>query len=303
MVAQLFISILVVCLLFTSEGYAQLYDNNTSTVYEQLPPFNAKFIGKNKIKQIQGKLFNKKTGDVMRLTDDEITYHFNEQGQLIHRLEIVSTNNFLDTISEVYQYNSKGKISKKIKNLHDKFHAYSYSYDTSNYITRIETYEALLTNNNLHFPEFEMDTLIDFETMRYKIYTPTQRKKIVYNSYGNPYLDEIYYSNKEGQIIEIAKKLKITSEINETKFTYTPSNLIDSMYTYSSVTPQEIESHKYIYDKQNNLIYKKNYKNKELITQTDYIYNATTKMLSSIIIQDVATNFLKIIRFETSYWE
>jgi hypothetical protein len=26
-------------------------------------------------------------------------------------------------------------------------------------------------------------------------------------------------------------------------------------------------------------------------------------MLSSIIIQDVATNFLKIIRFETSYWE
>ena len=50
-------------------------------------------------------------------------------------------------------------------------------------------------------------------------------------------------------------------------------------------------------------MYKKSYKNSTLITQTDYIYNATTKMLSSIIIQDVATNFLKIIRFETSYWE
>ena len=280
-----------------------MYDNTTTTIYEKLPPFNSKFIEKNKIKQIQGKLFNKKTGDVMRLSDDEINYHFNEQGQLIHRLEIVATNTFIDTLSEVYQYNSKGKISKKIKNIHDKFHAYSYSYDTANCVTRIETHEALLTNNNLHFPEFDLDTLIDFETMRYKTYTSTQRKKIVYNSYGNPYLDEIYYSNKEGQVVEIAKKLKITSEINETKFAYTPSNLIDSVYMYSSVTPQEIESHKYIYDKANNLIYKKSYKNSTLITQTDYIYNATTKMLSSIIIQDVATNFLKIIRFETTYWE
>ena len=60
MIAQLHFFVLAICLLFSLNGSAQLYDNTTSTIYEKLPPFNSKFIEKNKIKQIQGKLFNKK---------------------------------------------------------------------------------------------------------------------------------------------------------------------------------------------------------------------------------------------------
>ena len=147
-----------------------------------------------------------------------------------------------------------------------------------------------------------IDTLLDFETSRYKQYS-NQKKRIVYNSYGNPFLDVIYYFNKSNQIIEIAKKQKITSEINETKLFYNNKNQVDSMVFFSSLSPNETESVYFTYDKSANILDKKHYINKKLTYRIEFVYNEKTGMLSSVIKQEIANNFLSIIRFETIYYD
>ena len=146
------------------------------------------------------------------------------------------------------------------------------------------------------------DSLLDYEISRYKNYS-NYKKRIVYNSYGNPYLDIMYYFNKSNQIIEIAKKLKMTSEINETKLFYNQKNQIDSLVFFSSLSPKETESVYFTYDKFANITDKKLYINQKLIYRIDFVYNNKTGMLSSILKQEIASNFLSIIRFETKYFD
>jgi hypothetical protein len=116
-------------------------------------------------------------------------------------------------------------------------------------------------------------------------------------------LDYIYYFNDKNQIIEIGKKLKMTSEINETKLFYNDKNQVDSLVFYSSLTPNETESVYFTYDKSGNILDKKLYVNKKLIYRIEFVYNEKTGMLSSVLKQEIANNFLTIIRFETIYYD
>ena len=95
----------------------------------------------------------------------------------------------------------------------------------------------------------------------------------------------------------------MTSEINETKFFYNESNQVDSTVRYSSLTPNETESVYFHYDVNNNLLDTKLYVNKKLIYHVEFIYNEKTGLLSSILKQEIETNFLSIIRFETTFFD
>ena len=193
-----------------------------------------------------------------------------------------------------------GKLFRKSNK--SNFSSTIYSYDTIGHIIKEELYHDILLNKNLLNPYFKQDSLIDYETMRYKSYT-NQLKKIVYNSYGTPYLDIITFTNPEGQIIEIDKKMKMTSEINETKYYYNSINQLDSLVKFSSLNPIETESRNFKYDDKKNITSKKSYTSKKLIYNTEYLYNKKTGVLSSIIQQEVATNLLSITRFETIYYD
>jgi antitoxin component YwqK of YwqJK toxin-antitoxin module len=95
----------------------------------------------------------------------------------------------------------------------------------------------------------------------------------------------------------------MTSEINETKLFYNNKNQIDSLVFFSSLTPDETESVYFTYDKNGNILDKKLYVNNKLIYRIEFVYNEKTGMLSSILKQEIATNFLSIIRFETKYFD
>lgn len=285
---------------FTAKG--QLINNNLGKAFEEQPFFLPKEIKLKKVKEIRCTYFVKKTGDIMRDMDKQSVYYFNEKGFLTTVFEIQDPGKNADTAFFEYIYSPKGLLRTLRKNNYAGFTSTNYNYDAIDQLIKEEYYRDKVINRDLTKALFVQDSLIDYETIHYKTY-PNQKKKIVYNSYGNPYLDFITYTNAKGQIIEIDKKLKMTSEINETKYFYNTLNQIDSLVNFSSISPNETKSIHFKYDTKQNLINKKSYSNKKLLYGTEYLYNKKTGVLSSIILQEVATNILSITRFETIYYD
>ncbi len=294
--------ILAFFLVFSFTAKGQLINNNLGKAFEEQPFFLSKEVKLKKIKEIRCAYFIKKTGDIMRDMEKQSVYYYNEKGYLTNIFEIQDPGKNADTAYFEYIYSPKGHLRTLRKNNYAGFTSTNYSYDTTGQVIKEEYYRDKVLNRDLTNALFVQDSLMDYETIRYKTY-PNQKKKIVYNSYGNPYLDFITYTNAKGQIIEIDKKLKMTSEINETKYYYNTLNQIDSLVNFSSLSPNETESIHFKYDAKQNLTSKKSYTNKKLIYSTEYLYNKKTGVLSSIILQEVATNILSITRFETIYYD
>lgn len=288
--------------LFTCEVKGQLINNTLGRAFEEQPFFNEKEIKHRKIKEIRCTYFEKKTGDMMRPLHKKSIYCFNEKGYLQNVFEVEGQGKKADTTYFAYVYSPKGLLNVFRTGNKPNFTSTVYSYDTLGHVVKQEFYRDILVNKDLTNAEFKHDSLIDYETMRYKSYT-NQLKKIVYNSYGTPYLDYITHTNAEGKIIEINKKMKMTSEINETKYYYNKQKQIDSLVKFSSLTPSQTASIHFVYDTNQNLISKKSYTNKKLSVSTDYLYNTTTGVLSSSIAHEEASNILSISRFETIYFD
>ena len=292
--------LLIILTLFTGSVFCQVIDNQLGKGFEQLPVFNAKYIKQKRIKEIKATFFTKKTGDIMRESPKYTVVEFDLLGRLVLNKEVSKSGAYTDVNHVEYVYNVKGLVSKERKKIGSNWKVTDYFYDTTGQVIKEEYHlETVLFSDDGYSIE---DTLLDYETSRYKQY-PNQKKRIVYNSYGSPYLDIIYYYNNANQIIEIGKKLKMTSEINETKLFYNNKNQIDSLVFFSSLTPDETESVYFTYDKHGNILDKKLYVNNKLIYRIEFVYNEKTGMLSSILKQEISTNFLSIIRFETKYFE
>lgn len=293
-------TLLIILSLFTRTIFCQVIDNQLGKGFEQFPVFNVKYIKQKRIKEIKATFFTKKTGDVMRESPKHTVVEFDLLGRLVLNKEVSKSGAYTDVNHVEYVYNVKGLVSKERKKIGSNWKVTDYFYDTTGQVIKEEYHlETVLFSDDGYSIE---DTLLDYETSRYKQY-PNQKKRIVYNSYGSPYLDIIYYYNNANQIIEIGKKLKMTSEINETKLFYNNKNQIDSLVFFSSLTPDETESVYFTYDKQGNILDKKLYVNNKLIYRIEFVYNEKTGMLSSILKQEISTNFLSIIRFETKYFE
>ena len=293
-------TLLIILSLFTRTIFCQVIDNQLGKGFEQFPVFNVKYIKQKRIKEIKATFFTKKTGDIMRESPKHTVVEFDLLGRLVLNKEVSKSGAYTDVNHVEYVYNVKGLVSKERKKIGSNWKVTDYFYDTTGQVIKEEYHlETVLFSDDGYSIE---DTLLDYETSRYKQY-PNQKKRIVYNSYGSPYLDIIYYYNNANQIIEIGKKLKMTSEINETKLFYNNKNQIDSLVFFSSLTPDETESVYFTYDKQGNILDKKLYVNNKLIYRIEFVYNEKTGMLSSILKQEIANNFLSIIRFETKYFD
>lgn len=278
----------------------QVIDNHLGKGFDQFPVFNPKYVKQKRIKEIKATYFSKKTGDIMRESPKHTLVEFDLLGRLILTKEVYKSSDYTDVNHIEYSYNTKDLIIREKKKLGNNWKVTNFLYDTIGQVIKEEYHlETILFSDDGYSIQ---DSLLDYEISRYKNYS-NYKKRIVYNSYGNPYLDIMYYFNKSNQIIEIAKKLKMTSEINETKLFYNQKNQIDSLVFFSSLSPKETESVYFTYDKFANITDKKLYVNQKLIYRIDFVYNNNTGMLSSILKQEIASNFLSIIRFETKYFD
>lgn len=292
------IIVLGILLLMSTAAVGQLLNNQLGEAFTDRPFFNSTIISQNNIKSIRGNFTHYKHGDAFRETKLYRAYHFNEDGRLIKQLESRKTNHGIDTLVSFYEYDQDGNLTALRQKDEYGFYAYIYKYDSAGRVIR-EEYRRNLTRGKQKATEFKLgkEFIVTFETASYQEFDG-QLKKTVYNSYGVPYKDVISYFNEDGQIIEKVERLRRTSGGTKTIYSYNGKGLLDTLETTSNISGNQNRLYVFKYDEYNNLEEKKYFKNGVLTTIHNVIYDSETMVIDNILIKNVATNFIRILRLE-----
>lgn len=285
-------------LVVSIQSYAQLLNNQEGEAFTDRPFFNQEIIKRNGIRSIFGNFTHYKLGDAFRETELYRAYHFDRKGRLAKQFESRHTSAGIDTLVSIYEYDSEGNLTALRQRDEYGFYAYIYEYDTAGRVVR-EEYRRNLTRERLSATQFKLgkEFVVTYETASYQNFDG-QQKKTVYNSYGVPYKDVFTYYNEDGQIIEKNERLRRTSGGTKTTYTYNEKGLLDSLKSVSNISATQERLYVFEYDEFNNLFKKNYYKNGVHTTQHRVVYNDKTMTIENIMIQNVATDFIRILRLE-----
>lgn len=280
-----------------------MLDNSKGAAFTDVPFFNKRFMQSSKIKEIKGYYTFKKQGDILRESKYVYVYSFDTLGQLVRHYETASGDLITDTIVKFYEYDTRGNLTAKHISEKSGFLTTYYTYNDSNQVIREEVWRDIDTMHSLLDPKPERSLLWNSETMSYETYNGQYRKKI-YNSYGNLYLEETRLYDSLGYLSKIEELYTITRNQLNTFYTYGDKGWIESIRTFRNIDTIPVNEVFFEYDTYGNVSAKKEYKNGVFTTEYQVIYSGRTGLLSSIIIREVSTNFLSIIRFqEPTFWD
>lgn len=275
---------------------AQLLDNSQGQAFTEYPFFNTQFIKASKIKEIKGSYTFKKQGDVMRQTDYVYVFSFDSLGHLTRHYETAKGDIISDTVIRYYTYDGFGNLLSKRINEKRGFMTTYYSYDDQHRVIKEEIWRDIDTLHGLLTPDIERSILWNSETMKYETYGD-QHKKRIYNSYGNQYVETTTYYDSLGYLSSVNELYTITRDQYTTKYMYANKGWVSNIKVVHNVDPVPVSETQFEYDKYGNLTAKREYKNGVFTTEYQIIYSGNTGMLSSVLIREVSSNFISIIRF------
>jgi len=256
------------------------------------PFFNQTFIANNKIKTIKGQFNYKKSGKAIYPTNYFYAYNFNKQGQLISTFETRKDDGSTDTTWNEYIYNTNGLLVEHKQGTRTGKTITKYILNEDNQVVGEEYYTESIDS----ISSTPKRLLINAESFILET-NDLQHKKTVCNSYGLPYKIQTTLYDKDGYLTEKEERFLRTSNFTKKQYTYDEQGLVETIVTYQKGKSEPSEQEKYKYDTFGNLIEKHYYKGQDFVTDTQIIYNDKSKLMSSVIIRDVKTDFLMIIRF------
>lgn len=268
-----------------------MLDNSRGEAFTNKPFFNKSFIANNKIKTIKGRFNYKKSGQAMYPTEYYYVYDFNENGQLISTYETRKDDGTADTTWNEYIYDVAGSLIE---------HKQGNSNSKSGTIYRLDDKKRVISEEYLtetiDSSGKKTVVLVNSETMSYEDYG-LQLKKTVSNSYGLPYKTEMTYFDENGYLLEREERFSRTSNFNKQLYTYNEKGLLATVSTFQKGNVEPLEEERYQYDQYGNLTEKHLYKNGVFTTDTQIVYSEQTKLMTAVIIREVKTDFLMVIRF------
>lgn len=291
-------------LLFTVfQSSAQLIENTKGVAFTDIPFFNTHFVKGSKIREIRGKFTFKKQGDIMRESNYVYVFDFDTLGNLVRHYQTSKGDQMTDTTVRFYDYTADGRMVRKRISQRRGFLSTYYSYNSQGQIVKEEVYRDIDTMNSILKPSIERSLLWNTETMEYQLYEGQYKKK-VFNSYGNQYLEVTKYKDSLGYLAREEELFTITGNRLTTKYSYSDKGLIEKVCVYKNTDPVPVSECRYTYDTFGNLQSKLIYKDGVFVTEYQVIYSGLTGLLYSIIIREVSTNFISIIRFsEPTFWD
>jgi YD repeat-containing protein len=283
---------LVIFMLFLySLSFAQVLDNSKGEAFTNKPFFNKTFVAGNKIKSIKGRFNYKKSGQAMYPTEYFYAYNFNPKGQLISSYETRKDDGSADTTWNEYIYDEQGLLIEHKQGNSGSKTSTIYRLDEKNRVVS----EEYLTES-IDSTGKKSVVLMNTETMTYENYG-LQQKKIVSNSYGLPYKTVMSYYDESGYLLEQEERFSRTSNFNKLLHAYNEKGFLSSISTFQKGITDPVEEMRFKYDEYGNITEKHWYKNGIFTTDTQIIYNQQSKLMTAVIIRDVSTDFLMVIRF------
>ncbi len=286
--------IVVIFVLNSCAGMAQVLDNSNGEAFTDHPFFNEEFIRENHLKRLKGYYVYKKQGDIMRDTKYEYVYNFDEDGHLVSTYETRPDDGSLDTSWNIYEYTNKGLLGVHRKTEQEGFTSTHYTYDSLGRVVAEE-----FTRDYTDSTGFGIARSLGFnkERMTYADYDK-QTKRTRYNSDDLPYLDEYWNYNDLGYLVERIERIKMTSTIYTYTYEYNEKGKLSAIRKSSNQQEGYLEEMLFRYDELGNLIEKHLYRNGVFTTDIQIIYNSKSKLLATVITRQVSTGFMIILRFK-----
>jgi hypothetical protein len=284
-------------LFFADVVCAQLLDNRSGKAFTDIPFFNTSFVKASKIRRMDGTYTFRKQGDVLRQSNYVYTYEFDQEGRIVSHLETAKGDLINDSTVRLYEYDNQGLACIR-KSQQKGFITTIFTRDSIGRVLKEQVYRDIDTTHSLLNPVIERRLLWNEETMSYNDSCLNEKRKSVFNSYGSKYLESTIYFDSLGYISREEELYTITRNRMNHYYSYTDKGYlkgIKSIYNQDSIPQEEIL---FEYDQYGNMTLKSVFKNGVFTTEYAIIYSGVTGLLSSVIIREVSTNFLSIIRFK-----
>lgn len=284
-----------------SRLHAQLVDNMDCQAFSDEPFFDELFIRQNGIKVINGEIKTKGNLEVIKDPKLVSRYEFDSTGKLIMQYTSFNGGGNKDTTFIKYIYDDRGNIITKRTNDAYGFFSYNFEYDSLNRPV-LKTYcrEENAGSDRYNF-ELGKQYVIVKESYSYKDEDSVLTKSI-YNNHNRIYQTDKYIYNELELLVKIETRYVINKKRAVTAFTYTDLGKVASKVYYRDYkNKDEYEKWEYQYDELGNLTYIDYYKGEEHITHKEVLYDKSTYSLKALLIQDVASNFITIVKYTTTF--
>lgn len=315
--------------LFALIASSQILVPTPETAFEVQHNFNSELIRLKNVKKITFEIVDKK--DYETVVDKNLveTYEFNNTGYLYrfyytniiktiekqttvltankkkkgYRSYVVTQNEYLyDTISTSYFYNTKNKII--LKRYHDGALFYEsryYRYDSLNNLTKELRYRETNNSNDKSVFILGGQLLLSEDSFQYKKFSSGQLQCILLNNENRPYKQQIINYDSLNRKLSVNEYYTVAAWImQEQKFEYKDNRLVMAQFKGNANNEITLKI-TYEYDKNNDLLTEKHYKNDVLQKEMSYITDAMTSMLNSMVIRDHINKTMRIIKLKYDY--
>ena len=294
---------ILIALLFASNILeAQILDIN-KPLFSDEPFFNSQFIKANKIKSIQGSRSSKKVKDIIRSKGLDFYYIFNSDGALTNQMSTFHNPiQSKDTNIIDYTYNQDHQLTIIRKSDAYGYYSHRYFYNNDNNIIRQTYYrEENKCPSKNHF-ELAKEYIIMNDSFSYEKLSENQIKKIFYNNYHKPYKECISYYDDLGYLKEEYTKHLIGNKKSRITYEYDEKGRVFKIINTPNLNTKQQTTEIYSYDELNNVLEIKIHNNDTYTTSKQFLYDKKTYLLTAQIIQDVATEFIRIIQYQYTFF-
>lgn len=293
--------IAITFLIVSVSGKAQLIDNMQCEAFTEEPFFDEGFVSQNGIRVINGEIKTKGNLEVIKDPKLVSRYEFDSTGKLIIQYTSFNGSGTKDTTFINYVYDESGNILTKRTNDAYGFFSYNYEYDSLNRpILKTYCREQNVGKDRYNFELGKQFTIVK-ESYSYLV-KDTVEIKSVYNNHDRIYQTDKYYTNSLGLLVKIETQFIINKKKAVTDYTYTDLGKVASKIHYKdSKNPDDFERWDFQYDELGNLTYIDYYKGNEHVTHKEVLYDKSNYTLKALLIQDVVSNFITIVRYTTVF--
>ena len=266
----------------------QFINNDRGSAFSDQAFFNPAYIQALRIQRLTATISIKKKNDGIRLTKDELIYHFDTTGNLIQLEQIKNSNGKFETTNQYFNYDSSARLIESKKDRGTNWFVTHFNYDSLGRIH--ERIESIISKETQEIPSF-----ITYERIEYTMLEEGVLKK---------YFDENKQEFKEQTII--SSDLDLVVETEKWKMSIHPTRKefllndgrLASLTIYTENKDLPIEQNCFAYNNDGELESKEILKDGVFTNEWQLLYDPNSKIISALINQDKATGTMEIFRFK-----
>ena len=307
----------------------QLFEPSFQNVGEEVPGFYKDQIKMHKIRSVEFDIVDKQDYQVVDDRDLSRHYEFNNKGmiersyytlvkrivreelhsppiyrrrKMISRGTVTYRNTFeYDTLTSAFLYDDKGNITCKRDRDGDFYKANYFWYDSLSRISRMLTCkETNLSVDKSTFMLGVQQVLTD-EHYKYQQFSKIQYKKLCLNDEDRVYKEVIIDLGGDGKPLKQSEAFVTTWIQQVTEFEYDSlGRIIEKRYKGNAGSPVDLKE-TYTY-KDGVAESEKHYRNGTLTTETAYLYDIETKLLSSYVMRDYIRKTMQIVKMRYVFY-